>query len=142
MELKFKKLHESAVLPSYAKEGDAGMDLTAVSKESNGDILTYKFGLAVEVPKGYVGLMFPRSSVYKQDLIMSNCVGVVDSGYRGEIMAKYRLARNPDKTLETYNIGDRVAQLVVVPYASCAPAWAEELSSTERGEGAHGSTGN
>ena len=89
-ELKFKKLHPKAVLPTYAKPGDAGMDLVATEIISNSDqYYEVKFGLAVEIPEGKVGLLFPRSSVTKKDLILKNCVGVIDSGYRGEITARF-----------------------------------------------------
>ena len=89
MKINIKKLHPDAVIPRYAKPGDAGMDLTAVDVSSDYSCLTYKTGLAIEIPEGYVGLLFPRSSVYKTGQQLSNCVGVIDSGYRGEIMMKF-----------------------------------------------------
>ena len=94
MKIKIKKVSEKAVIPQYAKDGDAGMDLTAISKQIkhslNGDhIIEYGTGLAIEIPCGYVGLIFPRSSIYKKDLRLSNAVGVIDSGYRGEIKFKF-----------------------------------------------------
>ena len=91
MEIKIKKLSKDAVIPKYAKEGDAGMDLVATSKEYDGDGNTvYGTGLAFEIPKEYVGLLFPRSSNAKTDLRLTNSVGVLDSGYRGEVMFKFR----------------------------------------------------
>src|SRR5690606_10497369 len=91
MKVKIKRLHPQAVIPSYAKPGDAGMDLTATSKsyDENGNVV-YGTGLAFEIPEGYVGLLFPRSSNSKTDLILSNSVGVLDSGYRGEVMFKFK----------------------------------------------------
>ena len=80
LKVKIKKLNENAVIPTYAKYGDAGMDLVATSKyyDDNGNIV-YGTGLAFEIPKGYVGLLFPRSSNSKQQLLLSNSVGVIDS---------------------------------------------------------------
>ena len=91
MEVKIKKLCDSAVIPSYAKPGDAGMDLVATSRifDKYGNV-EYGTGLAMEIPEGYVGLLFPRSSISKQDLSLANAVGVIDSGYRGEIKFKFK----------------------------------------------------
>ena len=139
MEVKVKKMHAEAVIPSYATKGDAGLDLTAVSEEWNegNTMVTYGTGLSIEIPQGYVGLLFPRSSVCKTSLNLSNSVGVIDSGYRGEIMLKYRY---PEQGL-VYDLGDRVGQLIIMPYPQIKLIEAEELSSTERGEGGYGSSG-
>jgi dUTP pyrophosphatase len=137
MEIKIKKLHDLAIIPSYAKDGDAGMDLfiTEIKSENRLDI-TYGFGIAMEIPKGYVGLVFPRSSIRKTDLILSNSVGVIDSGYRGEIQATFR------KTgVDCYNVGDRGAQIIILPYPQIQFKEVNELSDTDRGEGGFGSTG-
>ena len=141
MEIKFKKLCEEAVIPSYAKDGDAGKDLTATSRQWSDEMQCwiYGTGLAVEIPKGYVGLVFPRSSVRKYGLILTNHVGVIDSGYRGEIMVTFRPAMAGGA--HVYDIGDRIAQLIIIPYPTYESVEAEELSDTERGEGGHGSTG-
>ena len=140
MKIRVKKLHPEAVIPVYAKQGDAGLDLTAISEEWNEDnsMVTYGTGLAIEIPEGYVGLLFPRSSVYKTSLNLSNSVGVIDSGYRGEIMFKYRYLEEG----MVYDVKDRVGQLLILPYPSIELEEAQELSSTERGEGGYGSTGN
>ena len=84
MEVKIKKLCETAVIPSYAKPGDAGMDLVATSRifDKYGNV-EYGTGLAMEIPEGYVVLIFSRSSIFKQELSLANTVGVIDSGYRG-----------------------------------------------------------
>src|SRR5690554_5776932 len=89
MKVKVKKLVPEAKIPKYAKEGDAGLDLTVTSVEDLEllDYTKYGFGLAFEIPVGYVGLLFPRSSCYKKDQVMSNAVGVIDSSYRGEVSA-------------------------------------------------------
>ena len=93
MNVKIKKLHPDAVIPTYAKFGDAGLDLTAISVEYKDDfgVLSYNTGLSIEIPEGYVGLLFPRSSIYKKELTMCNSVGVIDSGYRGTIKVNFNL---------------------------------------------------
>ena len=137
MKINIKKLHPDAVIPRYAKPGDAGMDLTAVDVSSDYSCLTYKTGLAIEIPEGYVGLLFPRSSVYKTGQQLSNCVGVIDSGYRGEIMMKFSLSPYGNE----YQVGDRVGQLIIIPYPSIDFVEVNSLSDTERGSGGYGSTG-
>jgi dUTP pyrophosphatase len=138
VKVKIKKLHEDAVIPGYAKDGDAGMDLTAVDVESDGGVITYKTGLAVEIPRWHVGLLFPRSSVYKTGQSLTNCVGVIDSGYRGEIMLKFTLSPYQRE----YEIGDRVGQLIIMPYPMIEFEEVEELTETSRGKGGYGSTGS
>jgi dUTP pyrophosphatase len=139
MNVKIKKLHKKSVVPRYAKEGDAGLDLTATSMsyDDYGNIC-YGTGLAFEIPKGYVGLVFPRSSNSKKDLWLTNSVGVIDSGYRGEVTFKYRQV---DLEERIYQIGDRVGQLIIMPYPHIEFEEVEELSETERGCGSYGSTG-
>ena len=141
MKVLFKKLHPEAVKPKFGKPGDAGADLVATSvdfsRDSNNQIV-YGTGLAVEIPEGMVGLVFPRSSIRNYDLVLSNGVGVIDSGYRGEIMATFNL-KNP--WADIYKVGDRIAQLVIVPVPLITYAETQELSETTRGTGGHGSTG-
>lgn len=139
MKVKIKKMHANAVVPKYAKPGDAGLDLTATSEEWNegNTMVTYGTGLAVEIPEGYVGLVFPRSSVSKTTLNLTNSVGVIDSGYRGEIMFKFRYLEEG----MIYDVGDRIGQLIIMPYPQIEFEEVEDLSSTERGEGGFGSTG-
>lgn len=137
MKIKIKKLHEKAVIPTYAKHGDAGMDLTAVSAEYiDSEHMKYSFGLALEIPFGYVGLVFPRSSCYKQRQLLSNSVGVIDSGYRGEISAVMI-----GNSRHSYEVGNRVAQLIIMPIPSIEFEEVENLSETERGSGGYGSSG-
>jgi dUTP pyrophosphatase len=141
MQVRVKKLHEDAVIPAYGKPGDAGLDLTATSiaKDSFGNVV-YGTGLAIEIPIGYVGLIFPRSSNSKTDLYLTNHVGVVDSGYRGEIMFKFRA--NPSLiNAVIYQVGDRVGQLIIIPYPQIELTESAELSDSERGDGGFGSTG-
>ena len=142
LKVKFKKLREEAELPKYANPGDAGLDLKATSVEWSKDVHCYVYGtgLAVEIPEGYVGLLFPRSSIRKYGLDLTNCVGVIDSGYRGEIMLTFR--PQFEGSGKVYDIGDKICQLIIMPYPIIEPVEATELSETERGENGHGSSGN
>lgn len=191
--VKIKKLVDNAVIPAYAKAGDMGMDIVATSVEydEKRDCYIYHTGLAFEVPVGYGMLLFPRSSNRNTECYMTNHVGILDSGYRGELLICYKNRTSRETTelaLETvsalvdvrndivdiamqvgpivqggvyitskhkdnepievdwiesapYKIGDRVAQLIVIPYPTVKFEEVEELSKSERGEGGHGSTG-
>lgn len=144
MKVKIKKLNPNAVIPYSKNFDDAGKDLVAISKsfDSDGNAV-YGTGLAFEIPIGYVGLLFPRSSNSTKDLILSNSVGVIDSGYRGEVMLKYKCIYNElvDKPSEYYNTGDRVGQIIIISKPDIEFEEVEELSNTDRGEGGYGSTG-
>lgn len=149
MEVRIKKLHPNAVIPTYAKTGDAGMDLAAVTKsyDCDGNIV-YGTGLAFEIPEGYVGLVFPRSSLSRLDIALSNCVGVIDSGYRGEVTVKFKPAMLFNREQRpiilnnrSYEVGERVAQIIIIPYPQITFIEADELSETERGTGGYGSSG-
>jgi dUTP pyrophosphatase len=140
MQVKIKKLNPNAVIPTYAKPGDGGMDLVATSIISNTTFdITYGMGIALEIPDGFVGLIFPRSSVRKYDLVLSNCVGVCDSGYRGELQATFKKTNGLDSL--SYKVGDRIAQIMIIPYPPIQFEEVDELNNTERGEGGFGSTG-
>ena len=142
MKVRIKKLNELAVIPTYAKDGDAGMDLVATSIISTTSTqITYGIGLALEIPKGFVGLIFPRSSVRKTRLMLSNCVGVIDSGYRGELQATFNKINQDSVSENDYKVGDRIAQIMIIPHPDIQFEEADELSDTERGEGGFGSTG-
>ena len=174
MKVKIKKLCESAVIPTYAKPGDAGMDLVATSRifDKYGNV-EFGTGIAMEIPEGYVGLLFPRSSICKKDLSLSNSVGVIDSGYRGEIKFKFKptlaymdfgVSKDPhgvsydsdtfnfvgivgDNTKDAvtpaiYKVGDKIGQMIILPYPHIELTEVSELSTTDRGEGGYGSTGN
>jgi len=161
MRIPFRKLHPDAKEPVFGGPLEAGADLTAVSVEYDKKTSTYWFGtgIAVAIPRGHVGLIFPRSSVYKQELRLSNCVGVVDSSYRGEIMARFDL-RGWGKVLglvfhyfpflmevwptyPKYTIGDRIMQLVIIKYETPTYEESEELDETYRGDKGFGElTGN
>lgn len=145
MKVNVKKLDSNAVLPTYAKHGDAGMDLTATSKsyDEHGNVV-YGTSLAFEIPRGYVGLLFPRSSNAKKDLILSNSVGVIDSGYRGEVMFKFRPVMPLERDIEfgprEHEIGDRIGQIIIMPYPQINFIEVYELSSSDRGVGGFGSS--
>lgn len=134
MKLKIKKLHENAIIPSYAKEGDAGMDLSCVSVTEEELYTQYGIGIAIQIPEGYVGLVYPRSSISKTNHLMANSVGVIDSGYRGEILVRMRGKAE-------YLVGDRVAQLVITPVITADVEEVNELDESTRGTGGFGSTG-
>lgn len=185
MKVRIKKLHKDAVVPKKAHATDAGFDLVATSRvfDAEGNV-TYGTGLAFEIPEGYVGLVFPRSSICRKDLSLSNAVGVIDSHYRGEVKAKFkptlvvaykdRHGQNENDYIgadETeweglvvtfngraenypdvndgylpfapclYEVGDRICQMIILPYPEVEFEEAEELSETDRGNGGYGSTG-
>ena len=139
--VKIKRLSPEAVMPSKGTDKSAGYDLTAISafwdKERNQ--VKYHFGLSFEIPDGYVGLIFPRSSVCKKDLSLSNCVGVIDSDYRGEVTAVFNVTDTSKDNV--YSVGDRIAQMVFMKIPEVELTEVEELSETKRGTGGYGSTG-
>ena len=144
MEVKFKKLSDKAVTPTYAYDGDAGLDLTATNIHSEVNecgqfVLVYHTDLSIEIPKGYVGLVFPRSSIAKKSLVLTNCVGVIDSNYRGEILAKFKNTTG-DSVPAVYPIGAKIAQLIIMPYPTINLVESNELSDTDRGTGGFGSS--
>lgn len=143
MELKFKKLSEEAQIPVRAHSTDAGLDLINVGcetivNEAREVMLLYHTDIAVEIPEGYVGLLFPRSSIYKKSLQQTNCVGVIDAGYRGEIKVCFRVTTTT--VPEIYPKGEKFCQLVIVPIPNIEVVEVEELSESDRGEGGFGST--
>lgn len=142
MIVRIKKLQPDAVIPVYAKPGDAGLDLVATSiiNETNTQV-TYGTGIAVEIPYGYVGLIFPRSSIRKYELELSNSVGVIDSGYRGEVQLTFNKIIANDLAVNTYEIGDKIGQLIILPYPIIKFLEVSQLSESSRGEGGFGSTG-
>lgn len=185
MKVRFKKVHPNAVIPTKAHATDAGFDLVAVSRKFDeiGNVV-YGTGIAVEIPEGYAGLIFPRSSICKYDLALSNAVGVIDAHFRGEITAKFkptllvsdvngrgvdaqdyegkertewdgqqvtfhgRAANYPDVSdgcapfpPRLYEVGERIAQMIILPYPEIEFEETDTLTGTERGTGGYGSTG-
>lgn len=167
MEVNFKKLHPDAVTPTYARDGDAGLDFVAIAKEHKPPFLEYRTGIAVEIPEGYVGLIFPRSSITKSapGVSLKNSVGVIDSGYRGEIMFRFEMPSDEclwdgeeyvswndgelgpstnglDDLLPTPKVGDKIGQMIILPYPMIRLREVDELTNSERGDNGFGSTGN
>jgi dUTP pyrophosphatase len=140
MELKIKKLIPEAVIPQYAKNGDACFDIVATSISfANPYYIEYGTGLAMEVPEGFVGTLFPRSSISNTDLTLANSTGILDSGYRGEI--KFRFRTSSRSFGKHYAVGDRIGQMMLVEIPKIKFKEVTELSTTERGEGGYGSSG-
>ena len=137
--INIKKTNELATIPKYAHSTDAGMDLVAVSMNETDKYIEYDTGIALEIPKGYVGLVFPRSSVSKLDLVQANSVGVIDSSYRNSI--KVRFKKLKDSEVCIYVPGERIAQLIILPYPMIGFNEVEKLSDSDRGLGGFGSTG-
>ena len=138
MKVKVKRLNEKAVIPSYAKDGDAGLDLTAISLKMDPKGFTeYGTGLSFEIPEGHVGLIFPRSSISKINMNLTNSVGVVDSHYRGEVRFRFKPSGAGNGI---YEVGDRVGQMIIMPYPEIEFEEVEELDETDRGEGGFGSS--
>ena len=150
-----KRLHKDAVIPSYAHSGDGGMDLTSISVNRTGSFIEHGTGLAVAIPRGYVGLLFPRSSISKKDLSLANAVGIIDQSFRGEIKLRFKNAivfseleieelgnEILDQGYDEYNVGDKIGQIMIIPRPEVMFEEVDDLSDTERGGGGFGSTGN
>lgn len=141
MKIAVKKLHADAVLPSLGSEYAAGADLYSVEEMTIavGETKLVHTGLAMEIPVGYGGFIFARSGLAtKRGLAPANKVGVIDADYRGEIMVALHNHGSADQTIEK---GERVAQLVVMPFLAAEYFESETLSDTARGEGGFGSSG-
>ena len=143
IDLKIKLVHPNAKPPVRANEDDAGLDFTAVSCEYDRGLQCYVYdtGLAMEIPPGHVGLVFPRSSICKTSLQLTNCVGVIDAGYRGTVKAFFREHQQSGWVNKRYEAGDRVFQMIILPFPRVHVTVVEELSDTARGEGGFGSSG-
>lgn len=136
LRIKIKKLVPEVILPQYAKVSDAGLDVFAISKNETDKFIEYGTGLAFEVPVGYVMLVFPRSSVSNLTLNLANSVGVLDAGYRGELKLRFRKIGD-----QVYEVGDKIGQIIVLPFPLIEFEEAEELTESERGVGGFGSSG-
>jgi len=135
-----KKLTPEAVLPTQANPGDAGLDIVATSVTHTARYIEYGTGLSVAVPQGFLGLLCPRSSVSNKHLRMCNSVGVIDSSFRGELKVRFALTL-PYNMGDIYSVGDRVAQLVIMPFVEAKVLEVQELPETQRGTGGWGSSG-
>lgn len=137
MEIQFKRNHPNAVIPTRACEHDAGLDLYAVERQTFENYISYNTKISVDIPQGYVGLLFARSSIRDYNLIVANAVGVIDAGYRGDISISYRYTEG-----KHYEIGDKICQLVILKLPEVTLEEVAEFSgTTERGVGGHGHSG-
>ena len=137
MVVRYKKLNEKAKEPLKAHIEDAGFDLYCSRCGYEGLNWVCHSDIAFEIPEGYVGLIFPRSSIANTGMLLSNSVGVIDSSYRGEVSAKFRVVNNEHH----YREGERFAQMIIIPYPQIKLLESDELSDTERGAGGYGSSG-
>ena len=142
LDIRIKRLHPEAKIPKYAFPSDGAMDLYVTSVHQEGEFQNRMWvcgtGIAMEIPVGYVGLVFPRSSISKTDLFQRNAVGVIDSSYRGEITVKFGFYGNGK---DKYDVGDRCGQIMIIPRPQVVFTEVDSLSSTDRGSGGYGSTG-
>lgn len=145
MQLKVKRLNQETKLPSYATDGSNGLDLTATNIRFLENTIEIRTGISVEIPEGYVGLLFPRSSVSKKNFMLANSVGVIDSDYRGEIILNFKIIQDNVTGLfkysQAYQVGERVGQLVIVAAPKVEVVEVSDLEETERGDDGFGSTG-
>lgn len=155
MKIKYSKLTEKAVAPFKKYNIDAGFDLTATWIKEYDKYIEYGTDIAIEIPEGYVGLLFPRSSIRNQDLMLKNSVGVVDASYRGEIKFSFwkteKLSSEIKKwneqsistmiDIDKYEIGERCGQIVIMKIPDIEMIEADKLSETDRGTQGYGSSG-
>lgn len=139
LKVKIRKNHPNAVIPQYSRVGDAGLDMTAISKTETALYVEFDTCLSIQLPEGHVGLLFPRSSISNYTLSLANSVGVVDSNFTGSI--RFRFKKTSTNAYEKiYDVGDRIGQLVILPIPTIEFEEVEDVSETERGEGAFGSS--
>jgi len=153
-QIQIKLLNDKAKLPTKSTESAACYDVIATSINHNERYVEYGLGFSTEIPEGYVGKIFPRSSISNYDLTMCNSVGVIDSDYRGEWKVRFKLAApnfiymdseyiDPDTMPEKlYDVGDKIAQISFEKLTDVEFIESESLMETERGSGGFGSTGN
>lgn len=142
MDLPFRRLRPEGKLPAAQHPGDAGLDLCAAvdAVVGPGERAMIPTGVAVAIPDGHAGLVVPRSGLAsKQGLTLANAPGLIDAGYRGEVICAV-VNLDPAEKVEIH-VGDRIAQLVIVAVPVVSPAWADELPDSSRGDGGFGSTG-
>ena len=139
IDVKIRKVHPDAIIPFRAHATDAGMDVTAISMEMTEDYVEYDTGLQFQLPEGYAMLIFPRSSNSKKDLLLCNSVGILDAGYTGNLKLRFKLTTE-GYTEKIYNPGDKVGQIMIIPYPEINFIETEMFNETERGNGGFGST--
>ena len=142
MDLACRRLSDAATIPTRAHPGDAGLDLYAAEATTlePGERASVGTGIALEIPDGHAGLVLPRSGIAaKHGISLVNAPGLIDAGYRGEVRV---LLLNTDSSIPfVIAVGDRIAQLLVTPFAEARPVAAVELAASERGDGGFGSSG-
>lgn len=146
IEVKLKKVNRKAIIPHKAYPTDACFDLvaTSINYDETNRCYVYGTGLAMEIPEGFVGHIYPRSSNRKTDCYMANHVGVIDCHYRGEVMVSFKDVNTESAVSEAnapYKLGDRIAQICFDKVIDTEFKEVDELTDTDRGEGGHGSTG-
>lgn len=139
IDVKIRKVHPDAVIPFRAHATDAGMDVIAISMEMTEDYVEYDTGLQFQLPEGYAMLIFPRSSNSKKDLLLCNSVGILDAGYTGNLKLRFKLMTE-GYTEKIYNPGDKIGQIMIIPYPEINFIETEIFNETERGDGGFGST--
>lgn len=138
MKVKFKLTHPKALPPEYAHPTDAAMDLVAVSMKLETLYVEYDTGLSIELPENHVALLFPRSSISNTNLTLCNSCGVIDPGYSGSIKGRFRLT-HPGQ-MPSYKVGDRILQMIILPYPRIELEEVDKLSDSLRGTGGFGSS--
>lgn len=142
MRIFVEKKRDNAILPTKGTIGSAAYDLYVSKIEHTEDYIEYKSGIGMEIPEGYVGLVFPRSSISKTNLLLKNSVGVIDSDYRGEITGRFKDMRdNPLDPDNSYQVGERFAQIMIIKREEVAFIETDKLSDSKRGTGGYGHTG-
>lgn len=141
IKVSFKKTHPESITPRYSLEGDGCLDLWAVSREEDDDgNFVFNTGIAMEIPEGYVGLVFPRSSITKTSFFLGNSVAVIDSNYRGDIILKF--TKTNSRGSAQYYPGDKIAQILIIERPKILLNEVDDLSDSNRRSGGFGSTGN
>lgn len=142
MVLKVKRLTESAILPTKNKTGDVGYDIYADEdiNRSSDKSETIKTGIAIELPEGYGALLVGRSGRTSQTPLRVN-LGVIDNGYRGELLVMNDILTNGSRKIETFKKGDKIAQLIIIPIIDLEVTEVETLSDSNRGNRGFGSSG-
>ena len=143
MEIKIKKISPSAKMPVKSYEFDAGFDFYCTAIIETPNYIEYHTGITLDIPQGMVGLLFPRSSVTNKDLMLKNSIGVIDSGYHGEILFRFADIKQYTVTQvkEVYAVGDRIGQIIFIPIPEITLLEVDELPESLRGTNGLGSSG-
>ena len=150
MEIKVKLLSNLGVLPKKSHIADAGFDMVATSKKITEKYIEYGTDVSMRIPNGYVGMIFPRSSVTKKDLMLKNAVGIIDSEFLGEISFRFQTTVSFDieddqpfihqTQFNRYDVGDKIGQIIIIKLPTIEMVETDDLEDSERGTGSYGST--